>query len=186
MTRVKAQHAFRGLALTLVRGQVIGDMDALNDQDVAVFFDLAYRLGRKVPLAGRNFARLQRAPEGAGQSATRRRNQVVQRRCVRIDDVCVHAVMLRNLGMHAEEHRIQIGRQIRPPQRTLQSLDSYQRPVNNFICHNRPQFLCYRFGPLDGPGVLPSTNGSRLPGQDARPAFYPHLSSFIMSVAPAI
>lgn len=57
----------------------VGGVDALHHQGLAVELDLAGDLGPETTASGGDAARLQRAPEGAGQSATGRRDQVVQR-----------------------------------------------------------------------------------------------------------
>jgi hypothetical protein len=53
-------------ALLGAQAQVVGHVDAPNNQDVAVFLDLTGRLRREKALAGWDLARFQRTAKGAG------------------------------------------------------------------------------------------------------------------------
>jgi len=48
---------------------VVGDVDVFDDQDLVVQLDLADRVCLETTVSGGDAARLQRAPEGPGQSA---------------------------------------------------------------------------------------------------------------------
>jgi hypothetical protein len=65
MLDVESVHALDG-------GEVIGDVDAADDQDVVFELDLTPDVGREAAVAGVDVARLQRTSEGAGQSAAAR------------------------------------------------------------------------------------------------------------------
>ena len=90
--------------LTLIRSdlKMVGYVDAADHEHVAVEPDLARHLRSQPALAGRNPARLQRAPEGTGESAGGGGDEVVKRRRVRFVNVRVYAVVFRYLGVHSE------------------------------------------------------------------------------------
>ncbi len=81
MNRVRALRRFSPVR---VKPQVIRHVDATDHQHVAFLLDFADGVRAEPALAGRNPARLQRASERAGQSAGGGRNEVVQRRRVRL------------------------------------------------------------------------------------------------------
>ncbi len=99
---VDAVDAPRHRALLGPQPQPVGDVDAPDHEHVPVLLDLTDGLRRQVALAGRYPARLQRAPEGPGQSAGGRRDEVVEGRGVRLVDLRVDAVVRRDLGVDAE------------------------------------------------------------------------------------
>ena len=75
---VQPEHPLDGGPLGLVGGQPVGDVDTPDDQDLAVQLDLTDRVCLETTASGGDAARLQRAPEGPGQSAGGRGHQVVQ------------------------------------------------------------------------------------------------------------
>jgi hypothetical protein len=100
--RVEAMRAFRRLTLIRWQQQAIGDVDAADDEHVALFLDLADRFRRQEPFSGWDLARLQRTAKGAGQSAGRRGDQIVERRVARLVHPLVDAVVLGHGRVHAE------------------------------------------------------------------------------------
>jgi Sigma-70 region 2 len=68
----------------LVDHQLVGDVDAPDHQHLGVQLDLADRVCLETTVSGRDAARLQRAPEGPGQSPGGRGHQVVQGGGVRL------------------------------------------------------------------------------------------------------
>lgn len=94
----------RGGVLLGAQAQVVADVDAANDQDVAVLLNLTGCLGREKALACWNLARFQRTAKGARQSAGGRGDEVVERCVVRLVDPLVDAIVLRDRGVNAEEH----------------------------------------------------------------------------------
>jgi hypothetical protein len=80
----------------LVDHQMVGEVDAPDDQDLAFQLDLTDRVRLETTVSGGNAARLQRAPEGPGQSAGGCGHQVVQGGGVRLVALGVGAVMLDN------------------------------------------------------------------------------------------
>jgi hypothetical protein len=75
--RVEAEHPLDRGPLGLLGGQPVGDVDAFDDQDLAVQLDLADRVCLETTVSGRDAARLQRAPEGPSQSPSRRGHEIV-------------------------------------------------------------------------------------------------------------
>lgn len=76
---------------------MVTHVNATNDQYLAVKLDLPRRLRCETPFTGRDPARLQRAPKGAGESASGRGDDVVQRRGVGFVNVGIHSVVPRDL-----------------------------------------------------------------------------------------
>jgi hypothetical protein len=73
---------------------MVGEVDAPDDQDLAIQLDLTGRVCLETTVSGGDAARLQRAPEGPGQSAGGRGHQVVQGGGVRLAVLRVGAVVL--------------------------------------------------------------------------------------------
>ncbi len=94
---MEAVDALGHLALLGTQPELVGDVDPAHHQHLPILLNLADRLGRQVPLAGRYLARFQRTPEGPGQSAGGCRDEVVEGRGVRLVDLGVNAVVLRHL-----------------------------------------------------------------------------------------
>ena len=104
------------------------DVDASQYQHTALHFDLSMRHARQVAFARRDPARLQRATQGAEQSSTGCRNQVVDGRRVRIRNVALDAVVARDRAMRAKAHRLGFGRHLR---QTQGPLDARQRDLRS-------------------------------------------------------
>jgi hypothetical protein len=72
---VEAEHPLDRRPLVLVGDhglvdlEMVGEVDAPDDQDLAVQLDLTDRVCAETTVSGGDAARLQRAPEGPGQSA---------------------------------------------------------------------------------------------------------------------
>jgi hypothetical protein len=90
-------------------------MNAADHQHLAVFFNFPLCLGNQSSFTGRNFARFQRAAKGAGQSACRCGNNIIQRSGMRFVDLRVNTVMLGDFGMNTKQHRLIFLRQIGAP-----------------------------------------------------------------------
>ncbi len=83
-------------ALLRAQSKLVGHVDAANNQDFAVFLDLAGRLRREEAFSGWDLARFQRTAKGARQSARGRGDEVVKRTVVRLVDLRVNAIVLRD------------------------------------------------------------------------------------------
>jgi hypothetical protein len=107
---VEAEHPLDRGPLWLVGGQPVGDVDAPDDQHLAVQLDLADRVCLETTVSGGDAARLQRAPEGPGQSPGGRGDQVVQGGRVRLGLLGTGAVMLGHRAVDPEGDRPVLGR----------------------------------------------------------------------------
>ncbi len=120
---------------------MIGHVDALHNQDVAVFLDLADGLSAKAFPISLNSTRLQRAAVRADQSAGGGGYQVVQSGRVRLMDLRIRSVVLSDFGVQAEEDRLLFRGQVGPAQGTLHRLDAYARAVDDRLsqeCSSSP------------------------------------------------
>jgi hypothetical protein len=110
----------------LVRNlQPVFDPDPLDHQDAIISLDLADRFDLVMVRINFDLARFQRTRERAGQSATRRCDDVVERRRVRRILLRVHAVVLGDLGMDAENHGLLLGGKVGKPLRASEPLDPH-------------------------------------------------------------
>jgi hypothetical protein len=89
--------------------QPVGHGDALDDQGLVLEHNLADRLDVEVISPDLDVTRFQRAGKGARQSPTRSRDHVVKRGGARRELVGPDAVVLGDLGMHAEGHGLLLG-----------------------------------------------------------------------------
>jgi len=103
----------------------VGDADPLDDEDVVLELDLADRLARQPALARVDSTRLQRAPEGAGQSAAGGGDDVVEGGGVFSLAVSLDAVVVGDLVMHAEEDGCGLRRQLGSAQGAAEPFDAY-------------------------------------------------------------
>jgi len=93
---MKPEDPLGHLTLGGVKPQAVADVDAPDDQYLAVQFDLAGRLRGKETLPGWNPTRLQRAPKCSGESPGGSCHDVVQRGGVRFVGSRIHSVVLGN------------------------------------------------------------------------------------------
>jgi hypothetical protein len=105
--------------------QRVGDMDPFDNEDLAVLLDLTDRLRREVSVACIDATRLQRASQGAGQSATGRSNDIVERGRIRRIGVGIYAVMFGNFAVDAERDVLVSGGQPRIADRPPNPFDLY-------------------------------------------------------------
>ena len=94
---VEAVNALGSFAVFGGQFELIGHVDAPQNEDVAIFADIAAYIGGQITFTRRNLTRFQRAAKGSSQSATCGRNYIVNRRSVGIVDVGIDLVMLGNL-----------------------------------------------------------------------------------------
>ena len=102
-------HALHGLARCVWRVERVHHVDAPEHEHPVLELDLTNSLTGKPPVTGTDLARLQRAPEGADESAGRRRHDVVDGGGMRVRDV-LNAVVGRDGAVRAEHHRLGLGR----------------------------------------------------------------------------
>jgi hypothetical protein len=134
-TSVEAVHALDLLAAVLRHRQPVSDRDAADHEHLFVELDLAD--GLDLVLLGIDFdvTRFQRAGERAGQSPARGGDHVVERGRARRILLGRHAVVLGDLGVHAEHDRLIYGRQVREPLRTAETLDLHARDIDGIAVH---------------------------------------------------
>ena len=200
---VEPMDTLRELAVCGIEFQVVGDVDTANDEHLPVQFDLTGRVRGQPPLAGRDPARLQRAPKGAGESPGGRGHDVIQRGGVRRVDLGIHAVVFRDLRMDAEECRLILGRKIGAAQRTLHALNSNLGAVRYRVVHGVPLLFdrvrctdsrqtvvilfAIRFwgrATVTSPAVLHTLGGSRPTAPYAVPGISPVKLFFDNGLAP--
>jgi hypothetical protein len=110
-------------------------MNPPHDQDIVLFLDFANRLRDEATFPRSNLARLQRAPEGAGQSTGGGGHEIVKRRGVRVRLGGTDAIVGGDLRMDAKKHRLALCRQIRPAERPFDTLDAHEGTVDDRIVH---------------------------------------------------
>jgi hypothetical protein len=76
---------------------------------ITIELDLSRDLANEIPLTGINLTSLQRTAEGSSQSATRGRNDIVQRSCVRWKIPGGKLIVFSDLRMNTKHHRLLLG-----------------------------------------------------------------------------
>jgi hypothetical protein len=115
--------AFGNVAAVAGYGELVADRDPLEHEHAVLVHDLAHRLDLVELRIDLYPTRLQRAREGASQSAAGRGDDVVERRRVGREVVGIDAVVPGDLGVHAEGDGLILGRQVRQTLRAPESLD---------------------------------------------------------------
>jgi hypothetical protein len=130
-----------GAVGALVEAQLVADVDAFDDQDAAVEFDLAFSVGSETTVSGGDVARLERAPEGADQSTRGGGHDVVEGGRVRGALIGRDAVVLGDFGVHPERHRVALGGEVGVAKGSTLALDAHLRPVRHLTHHRPPHGL---------------------------------------------
>ena len=131
---VHSVHALRGRPVLFVRLQFQLYVDALDDEHAVLFFDFACGFsGQPVDGSG-DLTRLQRASKGAGQSAGRRRDDVVERCRMRRKRLGRHFVMLRDSAVHAEDNGLRLRRYVSAAHGAFFALDAHFRSID-YVSH---------------------------------------------------
>jgi hypothetical protein len=86
-----------GVSIILTQAQEVGHMNAPDDEYAPLLLNLAHGLRCQTTSISPNAPRFQRAPEGTGQSASRRGDQIIQRGRVRFMDRRIYFIVLRDL-----------------------------------------------------------------------------------------
>lgn len=127
----------RGFTVLLLRPEPQLDVNAPDHQDTALQLHFTDGFGHQTFIGSRNLTRLQRAPEGSGESTGRRGDNVVEGRGVRLERVGRDLVVLSDGPVHAENDWLALGRQVGAANRTLHSLDAHFGSICD-LTHNRP------------------------------------------------
>jgi hypothetical protein len=114
----------------------VPDPDPLDHQHFVLDDDVAFRLARQAAISGFDPARLQRAPEGAGQSTSRRGDDVVERGCVIGVLTWRGPIVLPHLVVRAENHRVGLRRKVGLPDRSSLPDDADARNVFGRLVHS--------------------------------------------------
>ena len=101
-------NAFYGRTIFIVSDEVINHMNATNYEDVTFCLNFTSNLSRQTFVARIDLTRLQRAPEGAGQSTGSRGDDIVQRGCVGWKSVGWHFVMCSDGAMDSEYNGLRL------------------------------------------------------------------------------
>jgi hypothetical protein len=97
-------HPLGGLPVLGSRVQAQHHVNPPDDQHSILYFHFARRIRRQLPGRCIDLTRLQRAPEGPGESTRRGRDNVVQRGRMGLKDVRRHFVVLGHCAMHSEQN----------------------------------------------------------------------------------
>ena len=116
-------YPFGGLAVLRGDAKLELYVDASEDENFPLELDFTRRLADQLSIACRDLARLQRASEGPGQSTGSRRDDVVDRRRVRVVRSGGPAIVFGDGAVHAERDRFLLAGYVRHPQRAFHSLD---------------------------------------------------------------
>lgn len=95
--------------------QAIAHPDPLDHQDPVLHLDVAFGVRLQLPLPGIDPARLQRATQGARESAGGGGNDVVERGGPGFHPFRQPAVVLADGSVRAERNRFGLGRKVRKP-----------------------------------------------------------------------
>jgi hypothetical protein len=98
--------AFEDLGVDSVARKLVVDVDTFDNEHLAVELDLADGFADQLAVTCVYPARLQRAPEGAGQSPTRRGDDVIERRRVGRIILGRDAVVCGDLGVDSKGDRV--------------------------------------------------------------------------------
>jgi hypothetical protein len=135
--RVEAMHAVDdGWVHARLYPQPVADMDALDDENLALELDLAFGIGAETTVSGGDVARLERAPERADQSTGRGGDDVVEGGGVWRRVARGHPVVFGDLTVDAERYLLLLCGQRRVPERALDPFDADPRAVDH-LAHGR-------------------------------------------------
>lgn len=122
-------HALDVLAAILRHGEAVAHRDAADHEHLVVELDLTDRLDLVALRIDLDVTRFQRAGEGAGESAAGGGHHVVERRRVWRVLLRRDAIVLGDLGVHAEGDRLGLRGQVREPLRAAQPFDLHARYI---------------------------------------------------------
>jgi hypothetical protein len=115
-------------------------MNAAEHEDAVFCFDVAVGGSCELAAACPDSARLQRATQGAEQSASGRRHHVVEGGRVRLGHLTGEAVVTRNRSVRAKADRRRLDRQLREPKRALDAREQDLRSIDH-VTHGRSRSI---------------------------------------------
>jgi len=116
--------------MLLVGPEVVTHVNAFDNENPVLFFNVARYISRQQSAACRNPARLQRAAKGPGKSAARGGDDIVE--CGGMFDTRFHAIVPRDGAVYAEIDRSRVTRHPCVAMRPLETFYSDLRLVNGF------------------------------------------------------
>lgn len=128
---VERVHPFGLFAARVRDREAIKHTDALDHEHVILGLDLADCLDLVTLRIDFDLTRFQRAGERAGESPASRGDDVVERGRVGRIAVGIHAVVLGDLGMHAEHDRFCLRGQVREPLRSAKPFDPHAGDIGD-------------------------------------------------------
>jgi hypothetical protein len=99
-------------------------MNAANDEDIVLQFDVTHSFGYEPLIGCIDFTRLQRAPEGSGKSTGGGGDNIIQSGGVRFQDLGRNLIMLGHRAMHAENDRLGFSGEPGSANRSFDAFDS--------------------------------------------------------------
>jgi hypothetical protein len=99
-------------------------MDAADDEDIVLQFDLTHSLGYESLIRCIDLTRLQRASVGSGKSTGGRGDNIIQSRSVRFQYRRRNLVMFRDRAMHTENHGLGFSGKPGSANRSFDAFDS--------------------------------------------------------------
>jgi hypothetical protein len=133
-------HSLDDLGVDRAGAELVMNVDTFDQKDLAFELYLAGGFADQFPPACLYPARLQRAPEGAGQSPTSRGNHIVEGRRIGGEVVGRHTVVSRYLRVHTEGDGFISARHLRLAKRTSMTKNSHSRGVDNVSHGLLPSF----------------------------------------------
>ena len=112
------------LALLRQQSQMIGHVDAPNYEHATLSFNLTYGFRRESAFTRWYLARLQRAPEGAGQSASSCGDKIIEGGGVRSMHLGIDPIVLSHLRMNAKEDGFWLDGEVGAAQGSFHPLDA--------------------------------------------------------------
>lgn len=125
MLGVGTVNALGNLPLLLDDLEIVRHMNTPDEENATVFSNFARGLRCEASVMCRNAARLQRAPESAGQSTCGGSHHVIKCGGVRFLRSRIYPIVLRYLRVKPEECRLPFYRKIRTPQSPLHALNPH-------------------------------------------------------------
>ena len=104
--------------------QLQANMDAADDEHTLIFLNFAYGFTPQPSFRSINLTRFQRASEGSSESTSGGRDDVVERRRMRIEFVRRNLVVLRDCAVNPEEYWLGFSGKPSAAQGTLDPFDT--------------------------------------------------------------
>ncbi len=124
-------HALGGFTFVLRHLQRVFHMYPSYHQHCPIFFDFPGNFARQIVGAHGDLARSQRAGKSARESASGRRNDIVDCRRVRLRLAHINAIVLGDRAVDTKQDRLAFGRKCGRSERTAESANMHLGFVND-------------------------------------------------------